>query len=225
MVREALLIPLSVFWLRTSPKNFYQNFKNVNIPNKEIEYQSSYLSRWHVVAGKVNQGSFHSNRHCDVLVVTSRICNQPQKIHFDTPKKSRVFGLLVNSLNMSLFLTPEKLMKVTSQCFEMYKTEKVFILQFTKLIGLLSFNSTNSVTCTTSASVFTTNSGRIAQSRPFISTSSKLELQCKTGTSLVDPKLKTVQWKMSCTTPSTNGDWDGCFQNRFGSIMTGSSGS
>ena len=117
---------------------------------------------------------FDSNRHCDFLVVTSRICNQPQKIHFDTPKKSRVFGLLVDSLNMSLLLTPEKLMKVTSQCFEMYKTEKG-----TKLIGLLSFNSTNSVTCTTSASVFTTNSGRIAQSRPFISTSSKLELQSK----------------------------------------------
>ena len=39
---------------------------------------------------------------------------------------------------MSLSLTPEKLMKVTSQCFEMYKTEKVSILQLAKLIGLLS---------------------------------------------------------------------------------------
>ena len=39
---------------------------------------------------------------------------------------------------MSLSLTPEKLMKVTSQCLEMYKTEKVSILQLTKLIGLLS---------------------------------------------------------------------------------------
>ena len=76
------------------------------------------------------------------------------------------------------------------------------------------FNSTSNVTCTTSVLVFTTNSGRIAQSRPFISTSSNLEFQCKTGTSFVGPKLKTVQWKLSCTTPNTNGDLNGCSQNR-----------
>ena len=46
--------------------------------------------------------------------------------------------LLVDSLNRSLFLTPEKLMKVTSQSLEIYETEKTSILQLTKLIGLLS---------------------------------------------------------------------------------------
>ena len=33
MVKEAVRIPLSVFWLRTSPNNFYQNFKSTNILN------------------------------------------------------------------------------------------------------------------------------------------------------------------------------------------------
>ena len=84
------------------------------------------------------------------------------------------------------------------------------------------FNSTSSATCTTSVSVFTINSGRIALSRNFISTSSNLQFQCKTGTSLVGPKPKTVECKMSCTTPSTNDDSNGCFQNRLGSIMPGS---
>ena len=91
MVREALRIPLSVFWLRTSPKNFYQNFKSANIPNKEIEYQNSNLSRQHVVAGKVNQGGSDSNRHCNFLIPTSRICNRPQKVHFNSPTKNIVF--------------------------------------------------------------------------------------------------------------------------------------
>ena len=91
MVREALRIPLFVFWLRTSPKNFYQNFKSVNIPNKEIEYQNSYLSRQHVVVGKVNQGGSDSSRHCNFLIATSRICNRPQKVHFDSPTKNRVY--------------------------------------------------------------------------------------------------------------------------------------
>ena len=46
-----------------------------------------------------------------------------------TPQQKIVLlGLLVDSLNMSLCLTPGKLMKVTSQCLEMYKTEKVSIL-------------------------------------------------------------------------------------------------
>ena len=86
----------------------------------------------------------------------------------------------------------------------------------------LKFNSTSSVIRATSVLIFTTNSGRIAQSRPFISTSSNLESQCKTGISLVGPKTKTVQWKMSCRTPSTNGDSNRCFQSRLRSIMLGS---
>ena len=68
MVRDALRIPLSVFWLRTSPKNFYQNFESASIPNKKMEYRNSYLSRRHFVAGKVNQGGSDSNRHSDFLV-------------------------------------------------------------------------------------------------------------------------------------------------------------
>ena len=87
---------------------------------------------------------------------------------------------------MTLPLTPEKLMKMTSHCLEMYKTQKVFVLQFCYLHNF-SFGIYN-------------KSGRIAQSRSFIPTSSNLEFQWKTGTSLVGPKRKTVQWKMSCST-------------------------
>ena len=65
-----------------------------------------------------------------VINLKKSILTPQQKIEF--------LGLLVDSLNMSLSLTPEKLMKVTSQCLEMYKTENMFILQLTKLIGLLS---------------------------------------------------------------------------------------
>ena len=96
-----------------------------------------------------------------------------------TSQQKIVFlGLLVDPVNMSLFLTPGKLMKVTSQCLEMCRTEKVSILQLTKLgesdhftvdkaHRSFKFNSTTSVTCTISVLVFTTNSGRIAQSKPF----------------------------------------------------------
>ena len=74
--------------------------------------------------------AFFSLQHLGFIInLKKSILTPQQKIEF--------LGLLVDSLNMSLSLTPEKLMKVTSQCLEMYKTEKVSILQLTKLIGLL----------------------------------------------------------------------------------------
>ena len=210
MVREALRIHLSVFWLRTSPKNFYQNFKSANIPNKEIEYQNSYLSRQHVVAGKVNQGGSDSNRHCNFLIPTSRICNRPQKVHFDSPTKNIVFRSTSGFSQYDIVFDSRETDENDQPMFgDVQDTESV---RFTILALLnLQFNSARSVTCTTSVLVFTINSGRIAQSRSFIPTSSNLEFQWKTGTSLVGPKRKTVQWKMSCSTQSTNGGSNGCF--------------
>ena len=41
-------------------------------------------------------------------------------------------------VSISLFLTPEKMMKVASQFLKMYETEKVSILQLTKVVGLLN---------------------------------------------------------------------------------------
>ena len=189
---------LSVFCLRTSPKNFYQNFRSANILNKEIEYQNKYLSRRHVVAGKVNQRGSDSNRQSDFLVATSRICNQPEKVHPYSPAE--------NSFQVSQWILS------TCHCLDSRETDESDQLMFgdvqnresvhftiDKAHRSFKFNSTSSVTCTTSVSVFTTNSCRIAQSRLFISTSSILDFQCKTGTSLVGPKPKTLQWKMSCT--------------------------
>ena len=222
IVREALRIPLPVFWLRTSPNNFYQNFRSANIPNKEIEYQNSYLSRRHVVAGKVNQGGSDSNRYSVFLVATSRIYNQPQKVHSDSPAKNRVFRSASRFSQHVIVFDSRETDESDQPMFGDVQNRESVHFTIDKAYRSFRFNNTRSVTCTTSVSVFTTNSGRIAQSRPFISTPSNLDFQCKTGTSLVGPKPKTLQWKMSCTTPSTNGDLNGCFQNRLGSIMSGS---
>ena len=79
-----------------------------------------------------------SNRHSDFLLQHLGFVINLKKFILTPQQKIEFLGLLVDPLNMSLPLTPEKLMKVTSQCLEMYKTEKVSILQLTKLIGLLS---------------------------------------------------------------------------------------
>ena len=54
------------------------------------------------------------------------------------PKQRIEFlGLLIDSINLTLSLTQEKLMKVKSSCLLMQKAESVSILELTKLIGLL----------------------------------------------------------------------------------------
>ena len=184
MFKDALRIPLSVFWLRTSPMKFYQNFKSASIPNKEIECHNSYLSRRHFVAGKVNQGGFDSNRH--------RICNQSQRVHSDCSTKNTVFGSASGSSQHVIIFDSRETDESDQPMFGDVQERESVHFTIDRAHRSSKFNSTSSVTCTTSVLVFTTNSGRIAQSRHFLSTSSNLEFQCKTGTSLVGPKLKTV---------------------------------
>ena len=204
IVREALRIRLSVFWLRTSPNNFYQNFRSVNIPNKEIEYQNSYLSRRHVVAGKVNQGGSDSNRYSVFSLQHLGFITNLKKSILTPQQKIEFLGLLVDSV---IVFDSRETDESDQPMFGDVQNRESVHFTIDKAYRSFTFDNTRSVTCKTSVSVFTTNSGRIDQSRPFISTSSNLDFQCKTGT---------------CTTPSTNGDLNGCFQNRLGSIMSGS---
>ena len=164
--REALRIPLSLFRLRTSPRNLKQNFKSANISNKMIEYQNSYLSRRHVIAWKFSQGGSDRNGHSGFLVATSRICNQPQKVHSDSPTKNCTFRSASGfSQHVIVFDSRETDESDQPMFGDVQDRESVYFI-IDK--GHRFF------------SVFTTSSGRIAQSRPFISTSNNLKFQCKT---------------------------------------------
>ena len=126
---------------------------------------NSYLSRRHVVAGKVNQGGSDSNRHSDFLVATSRICNQPQKVHSDSPTKNRVFRS-ANGFSQHVIVFDSRETDESDQpMFGDVQDRESVHFTIEKAHRSLKFNSTSSVTCTTSVSVFTTNSNRIAQSR------------------------------------------------------------
>ena len=120
MVKESLQIPLSVFWLRTSLKNFYQNFKSANIRIRIAILNITiaiYLDDMLLLGRSIK----------DVLIATDMVIFLLQHLGFVinliksilTPsQKIEFLGLLVDSLNTSLSLTPEKLMKVISQRLE-----------------------------------------------------------------------------------------------------------
>ena len=128
--------PCLCFGLGLAPNNFYQNFKTVKIPNEEIEYQI-YLDDMLLLGRAMKEVLIATDVVIFLLQHLGFVINLKKSIL--TPQQKLEFlGLLVSFLNMSLSLTPEKLMKVTSQCLKLYKTDKVSILQMTKLVGLLS---------------------------------------------------------------------------------------
>ena len=109
---------------------------------------------------------------------------------------------------------------MTSQCLEMHKTEKVSILQLTKLIGLLS--STAQAVLPAQLQLRLLQQIQVES----LSRDPSYQHQVTLNSSMKEELLWWVQnlklqWKMSCTTPSTNGDSNGCFQNRLGSILPG----
>ena len=83
-VREVLQILLSVFWLRTSPKNFYQNVK---VPTSRITRLNIriviYLDDMLLLVRSSKEVLIATDT--DFLVATCRICSQPQKVNSDSP--------------------------------------------------------------------------------------------------------------------------------------------
>ena len=117
MVREALRIPLSVFWLRTSPKNFYQKVPISLIRRLNIRIVI-YLDDMLLLGRSIKE----------VLIATDTAIFLLQHLGFAVNLKNSILipqqkieflGLLLDSLNMSLSFSPGKLMKVNSQCLEM----------------------------------------------------------------------------------------------------------
>ena len=161
LVRKALRIPLSVFCLRPAPRIF----------TKILEVPISLIRRLNI----------RINIYLDDMLLLGRLINEVL-IATDTAIFSlQHLGFVIN-LKKSI-LTPQQ--KIVFRCpggfcqhvtvFDSRETDEsdqpMFgdvqnreSVHFTidKAHMSFKFNSTSSVTCTTSVSVFTTNSGRIA---------------------------------------------------------------
>ena len=91
-----------------------------------------------LLLGEKHGGDLSSQRHTNLSVATSGVCNKSKEISTRTTTKNKKFlGLIIDSQNLSLSLTEQKLQKVKNCCVEMYNVTKVSILELTKLLGLL----------------------------------------------------------------------------------------
>ena len=83
MGRESLRIPVSVFWSRTSPSSFNQNFESPNIPFAPSKYQNFDLPGRHVVNVSINRETSNRKRHRNLSPSTFGICNKLLNFNFN----------------------------------------------------------------------------------------------------------------------------------------------
>ena len=83
MGRESLRIPVSVFWSRTSPSSFNQNFESPNIPFASSKYQNFDLPGRHVDNVSINRDTSNRKRHRNLSPSTFGICNKLLNFNFN----------------------------------------------------------------------------------------------------------------------------------------------
>ena len=76
-------------------------------------------------------------RDSDIPSSESRILVEPKEIYSSSMPGKEFLGLTINSVNLTLSLPQNKVMKVQNMCKEMHKKNHTSILELTKLLGLL----------------------------------------------------------------------------------------
>ena len=109
MGRESLRIHVSMFWSRSSPSSFYQNFKSPNIPFAPSKYQNfdlpDSLQRLLVARDTV----IFLLQHFDFVTNFKKSVMEPvQTIEY--------FGLAIDSIRMTLSLTEDKVNGILQEC-------------------------------------------------------------------------------------------------------------
>ena len=91
MGRESLPITVSLFWSRTSPSSFYQNFDSPNIPFAPSIYQNFDLPGRHFVNASINRETSSCKIHRNLSPSTFGICNKLKNVSHGTGTNSRIY--------------------------------------------------------------------------------------------------------------------------------------
>ena len=138
VVRQPLRVSLTLFWFRTSSKSFYQITKNPNCSFETNNHLNNCLSRQYVTMRRTLQ---------KIMKVRDTLISLLQNLGFDINLKKSILqpvkqfeflGLQINTEEMTLCLSEEKLTHIIQQFQEVYSQPRTSVLSLTKLNGLLS---------------------------------------------------------------------------------------
>ena len=135
------------------------------------------------------------------------VINQKKSVLQPT-RQLEFLGMQIDTTNMCLFLTKEKLEKVTQKCWELYNHPKTNILELTRLIGLLS--STIQAVLPARIQVFTASTDTNAKSEKILPVCNHGQSGGKNGTIVMDRKSQDMEWQGNQSSGTANDDTDGC---------------
>lgn len=123
--RASLRISLPLFWVIKSPLDFYKTFESsYHSPNK-ITYKSDCLPGRHVVDGQHKGRIVNGKGLSDISVSKFRVSHQQEKVSSRTCTLSRVLGVIIDSMTMTVKLPMEQVTKLKQQCQSMLTKESV----------------------------------------------------------------------------------------------------
>ena len=99
-------------------------------------------------------------------------------------------GKVIDPVELTLLLTPQKLEKTNQLCIELCRVPQVLALELTKLIGLLSSTAQALIPVENTIMVSLTSSNSDPESDVLLSAANSIECQMQTRTVLVDSKFK-----------------------------------
>ena len=221
VVREAIRVPLPLFRPGSCTKDLYKNLKSSHVAFKAIEHSNNHISGRHVITGKNNGGDLSSQRHTNLSVATSGVCNKSKEISTRTTTKNGISGLN-NRFSEPLIVTDRTKTAESKKllCGDAQGDQSVHF-RVDKTSRAAVFNCSSSTTSTTTNSVFATTSDSHAATRTLLLPTNHSESKIQTRINMVDSKFKPLQWKVPCTTSTTDDNSNGCLQDRVGSCLSG----
>ena len=125
-------------------------------------------------------------------------------------------GLKINSVNLEISLTEEKIQKVKTKCQNLLTEPATSILELTSVIGLLTSTIQAVLLARLQLLVTSAAANTIFKGKPFISARNSSEPPIKSRTTVVDNKSRSLQWPIINSASCTGSYRDRCFNKGLG---------
>ena len=135
--RDSLRVHVPVFWTRPSTTGVYKVTENSNLTPDKNQDQSDNIFGRYVNFESHNTRSSHESRDGNISPAEFELYNKYNEI-LHSCQKIEVLGMEIDSIKMTLSLTPQKLQKVVKTCQNLLRSHSITILELTRVIGLLS---------------------------------------------------------------------------------------
>ena len=205
-------------WLGSCPTNFYKiidpNYPNYNFASHK--YKNAYLLGRHASNGSLHRRDQHVSRHSNLLVTISGLCNQLEKVCFDTSAEDRIFG------SKSQLSQPRNIShrwENTESKNKMSKfTNRTSHIDFriNKSDWFVDINNPSSIVSKITMSVTSAAANIIFKGKPFISAKNSSEPPIKSRITTVDNKSRSLQWAIINLASCTGSHTDRCLNKGWG---------